>query len=267
MSGAIPTALDVLNSELPADKVKTVFQLHKDWISNKTLGDLIVKVADSPARPRKPELVGPGKVPRRRLGSDHGRAALLHAIAHIELNAIDLACDMIARFTRDPMIADDAKETFVTDWISVAHDEARHFHMLSKRLADIGFCYGDFSAHNGLWEAALATKGNISARIAIAPLVLEARGLDVTPGIINKLTKVNDGDSVAILRIIYEEEIGHVGIGSKWFRYVCDRQNHVPEQFFQELVKKYFKGALKPPFNREARGLAGFPESFYIMES
>lgn len=218
--------------------------------------------SDSPARPIKPDLVPPHKVARRGLGKPSGRAALLHAIAHIELNAIDLAADMVARFGQDPLLGTHAP-LFIKDWSLVCDDEARHFLMLQTRLQELGHEYGDFEAHNGLWNAAMDTKGDIAARLAIAPLVLEARGLDVTPGMIERLTQAGDHASADILKVIYSEEIAHVATGMRWFNFVAKMRNADPESFFHTLVRTYFKGRVKPPFNREAREKADFPASFY----
>ena len=217
---------------------------------------------DMPARPERPQLVSPKDLARRRLGSAEGRAALLHAIAHIELNAIDLAADMISRFSNAPELSED-KDDFIHDWSSVCDDEARHFILIADRLDEMGFAYGDFPAHSGLWDAARDTRSDIASRLAIAPLVLEARGLDVTPGMIEKLEQVGDTTSADILRIIYQEEIGHVAIGMKWFRHVAQKRSETPVTFFRSLVREHFKGSLRPPFNLEARNLANFPDDFY----
>ena len=205
----------------------------------------------------------PAAVPRRRLGSEKGRITLLHAIAHIEFNAIDLAFDMAARFAS--AIHDyglDAGE-FVADWFGVGGDEARHFQMVNDRLADLGATYGDFPAHDGLWEAAEKTAEDVSARLAIAPLILEARGLDVTPAMIDKLRQVGDDESANVLHVIYNDEIGHVACGKRWFDRLCFILDLKPAQFFHENRQKYFNGELKAPFNHEARAKAGLDRSFY----
>lgn len=218
---------------------------------------------DTPGRPPRPELVPPRLLPRRRLGSQAGRAALLHAIAHIELNAIDLAADMIARFGPHSDISETDRGAFISDWISVLDDEARHFQMLTKRLGELSAEYGDYPAHNGLWDAARATRDDISARLAIAPLVLEARGLDVTPQMIEKLRRAGDEDSAGVLNVIYTEEIGHVAIGARWFSYICDMRGLDPQSHFQDMVDTHFSGGLKRPFNVAARSKAGLPRAFY----
>ena len=218
---------------------------------------------DQPARPASPALVAPADVPRRRLNSPAGRIALLHAVAHIEFNAIDLAFDMVARFALDPALADDARHDFVDDWIGVGDDEARHFSLITTRLSALGAAYGDYPAHSGLWDAALATRGSLAARLAVAPLVLEARGLDVTPGMIDRLVSAGDTTSADCLRVIYTEEIAHVAAGARWFRHVAERSGDVPVTLFQALVRKHFSNGLKPPFNTEARLRADLPPEFY----
>lgn len=198
-------------------------------------------------------------MPRRKIGIGiAGRVALLHALAHIELNAIDLAWDIIARFA-----SEDLPRAFYDDWVGVADDEARHFLLLSERLSALEAAYGDLPAHDGLWQAAEETAHDLLARLAIVPLVLEARGLDVTPAMTTKLDTAGDGESAAILRIIYRDEIGHVAVGKRWFDWRCERQGLVPKTTWQDLVRRHFKGQLKPPFNAEGRDAAGFPAAFY----
>jgi uncharacterized ferritin-like protein (DUF455 family) len=203
--------------------------------------------------PEKPDLVDPSQVKRRRLGSEKGRAALVHAITHIEFNAINLALDAVYRFREMPL-------QYYLDWISVAADEARHFQLLSTRLQSMGFSYGDFPAHNGLWEMAQKTADDCLKRMALVPRVLEARGLDVTPGMIERLTTAGDDETVRILRIILEEEVRHVEIGSHWFRSCCDQRGLEPESTFLNLLKEYFSGSLRGPFNIPARIQAGFSQ-------
>ena len=173
-----------------------------------------------PHRPQKPELLHPTMMPKRKLKGKKGRLHLLHALAHIELNAIDLAFDLIGRFGHVNF-----PDNFIDDWIKVGADEAKHFLLLRERLQSLGSDYGDFPAHDGLWEAALDTKDSLSARLAIVPLVLEARGLDVTPHMIEKLTNAQDLESAKILHIIYEDEKTHVRIGSHWFMELCKKEN------------------------------------------
>lgn len=213
-----------------------------------------------PARPDNPKLLAPGKVPRRRINrGEKGRIALLHALAHIELNAIDLACDIIARF----LPSEELPTQFARDWIQVAADEAKHFRLLSARLGDLGAKYGDLPAHDGLWEAAENTAHDLRARLAVVPLVLEARGLDVTPIMIEKLRSVEDEESAHILEIILRDEITHVAAGQRWFQFLCARDGKEPETEFRDCVRRYFKGELKPPFNEVSRDAAGIPKAYY----
>jgi uncharacterized ferritin-like protein (DUF455 family) len=198
-------------------------------------------------------------MPRRRnLGSEGGRIALLHALAHIELNAIDLGWDIVARFHDQAL-----PREFFDDWAAVAADEARHFEMLAARLADFGACYGDLPAHDGLWEAAAATADDLLARLAVVPLVLEARGLDVTPQIAARLDHAGDRLSAELLRHILADEIGHVAVGIRWFERLCQTRGLAAEAIFRDAVRRRFKGELKPPFNREARAAAGFAAHYY----
>ncbi|MBK18127.1 MAG: rhamnosyltransferase [Rhodospirillaceae bacterium] len=216
-----------------------------------------------PARPSKPELLAPREMPKRgKAGSQSGRIALLHALAHIELNAIDLACDIIVRFSQDGL-----PEAFFHDWAKVASEEGLHFAMLAERLREMNSAYGELPGHDGLWEAAQETAHDILARLAIVPLVLEARGLDVTPTMMKNLKKSGDHRSANVLQRIYNDEIGHVAIGQKWFHYICLQRELEPENTWQTLVKKHFKGVLKPPFNDEAREKAGFSPQFYRFSS
>ena len=214
---------------------------------------------ERPARPEKPELKAPREMKRRRGGgSAQNRIALLHAIAHIELNAIDLAWDMIARFA-----APDLPRDFCDDWIAVADEEASHHALVVARLEELGGAYGDLPAHDGLWEAAQATAHDLLARLAVVPLVLEARGLDVTPDMIERLTRFRDAPSAQVLQVIYDEEITHVATGQRWFRWECARRELEPVTAYRDLVARYYGGALKPPFNHAARRAAGFEPAFY----
>jgi len=202
-------------------------------------------------RPEKPVLVLPGAVPRRRLGTKAGLVALIHAVAHIEFNAINLAWDAVYRFRGLP-------EQFYADWIRVASEEAYHFQLLRARLLELGHDYGDFPAHNGLWEMAKKTDFDPMVRMALVPRVLEARGLDVTPGMIERLRSVGEAKTIALLEIILRDEVGHVKIGSCWFKYFCDQRALDSEQTFRELLSRYFAGQLSAPFHYEARLQAGF---------
>jgi uncharacterized ferritin-like protein (DUF455 family) len=208
----------------------------------------------APGRPARPRLVMPRDVPRRGLGSDEGRAALVHAVAHIEFNAINLAWDAVYRFRGMP-------DGYYRDWAAVANDEARHFTMLSTRLAQLGHAYGDFDAHNGLWEMAMKTADSCLARMALVPRVLEARGLDVTPGMIARLRSVGDDATADILEIILREEIPHVAAGTRWFRFCCGRDGRDPDAVFAELLREHVPTGLRGPFNLDARRAAGFADA------
>ncbi len=263
MTTALILAQRVLNAGQTNEKVTAAERLASAWADGIEIGETPTNLNDCPSRPEKPSLVHPSQAKRRRLGTEAGRAALLHAVAHIEFNAINLAADMLARFACDPRISDDERHDFCSDWISVCADEARHFGIVETRMGQMGVNYGDHPAHNGLWEAAIATKDNFAARLAIAPLVLEARGLDVTPAMISKLDAQKDLKSAAVLQTIYDEEVRHVAIGRKWFKKVAKHAATSEIEQFHSLVKKYFKGALKPPFNEAARTKADLPREFY----
>lgn len=252
-------AVEVLKTADPIEKVAKSIILATQWRDGTLSPETLTPTPDRPARPDIPELKEPKDMPkRRRGGSDENRTALFHAIAHIELNAIDLAWDMVARFgTGMP-------REFLDDWVSVAADEARHFTLLTERLSDLKASYGDLPAHDGLWQAAFETKDDLLGRLAIVPLVLEARGLDVTPGMIERLNKFGDTKGAEVLETIYVEEIDHVKAGARWFRFVCEREGKALEKTYQAMVKKYFKGKLKPPFNEKARTLAGLEKDFYM---
>ncbi len=245
-----------LDAADPADKVALTRHYAAAW----RRGELTVP-ADAPppapirmpGRPPRPRLVHPRELPKRGLGSVEGRAAFIHAIAHIELNAIDLGWDAVYRFRGLP-------QGFVDDWVMVADDESRHFALLHGRLVALGYDYGDFDAHNGLWEMCEKTAHDGLARMALVPRVLEARGLDVTPGMIAKLTALGDTDTVAVLGVILREEVAHVAAGSRWYRWYCERAGIEPRARFRELLAEYAHGYLRGPFNIEARLLAGFDE-------
>lgn len=211
-------------------------------------------LADLPGRPARPELVAPAQVPRRAMSTVEGRAALLHALAHIEFNAINLALDIIWRFPGMP-------ESFYCDWRRVAVEEAGHFSMLTARLNDLGCAYGDFPAHNGLWEMAEKTRHDLLARIALVPRTLEARGLDVSPAIRKRLMQAGDPDSAAILDVILRDEVGHVAIGNHWYRWLCERGGLDPVETYERLAQQHHAPRLRGPFNLDARRQAGFDEA------
>ena len=211
-----------------------------------------------PARPAKPELLKPRDVPRRKPRSLEGRIAMLHAVAHIELNAVDLHWDIIARFADVPLPIG-----FFDDWVKAADEESKHFNLLCDCLEAHGSFYGALPAHAGMWQAAEETKDDFMGRLAVVPMVLEARGLDVTPGMIEIFRKAGDSQVVDALEVIYAEEVHHVAYGSKWFHFLCGRHDLDPVVVFHELVRRYFHGSLKPPFNEEKRAEAGLPPDFY----
>ncbi|MEZ5855103.1 MAG: ferritin-like domain-containing protein [Hyphomicrobiaceae bacterium] len=213
---------------------------------------------DHPGRPAKPLLLAPREMPRRSSHGLRGRIALLHSLAHIELNAIDMTWDLIGRFAHASL-----PRNFLDDWVRVGLEEAEHFTLLTQRLAELDAAYGDLPAHDGLWQAAHATGGSLIARLAVVPLVLEARGLDVSPAMIAKLEAAADPSSASILSTIYHDEKRHVAFGAKWFRHLCQRENLQPERTFHDLVRQYFRGPVKPPFNDRARAEAGLTPGFY----
>lgn len=206
-----------------------------------------------PGRPDRPTLVHPSKLARRGLGTELGRAVFIHAIAHIEFNAINLGLDAAYRYRGLP-------PRYYADWLSMAADESRHFEMLNDRLADFGYAYGDFDAHNGLWEMAVKTAHDPMVRMALVPRVLEARGLDVTPAMIDKLRQAGDGKSVAIFEQILAEEVPHVEIGTRWFRYFAEPRGLDPDRTFFQLLDEYMNGGPPGPYNIEARREARFSE-------
>lgn len=249
----------MLSTADPAEKVARSAALAAAWRSGAIAEIGAASPPPRPARPARPLLLAPRALPKRRAGgSREGRVALLHALAHIELNAVDLAWDILARFADAAL-----PREFCDDWVGVAAEEAKHHALLAARLADLGAAYGDLPAHDGLWQAAEATAHDLLARLAVVPLVLEARGLDVTPAMIARLERFGDAASAAALRVIYADEIGHVAVGRRWFLWLCAARGLPPEETWRDLVRRHFKGALKPPFNRAARDAAGFAAGFY----
>lgn len=213
---------------------------------------------ERPGRPARPVLVPPKATEKRSLHTLAGRIAMLHALAHIELNAVDLALDIVARFASEPV-----PHSFFDGWMRVAFEEAKHFRMVRDRLRALGADYGDMPAHDGLWQAAHSTRNDLTARLAVVPLILEARGLDVTPSLQDKMRETGDIESADVLKVIYEDEKGHVAVGAKWFRFLCAREKKDPAATFKALVRANFRGALKAPFNDVARAEAGLTPSFY----
>jgi uncharacterized ferritin-like protein (DUF455 family) len=251
-------AVAILATAEPAAKASASCRLAAMWRA----GALEIGQSLPPWRPRRPDrplLRPPKEMPRRRaFGSPGGRIALLHALAHIELNAIDLGWDIVARFSGEAL-----PRAFFDDWVGVAAEEALHFELLARRLRDLAACYGDLPAHDGLWESAAATADDLLARLAVVPLVLEARGLDVTPQMAARLERIGDAQSAAILRRIYCDEIGHVATGARWFDRLCRTRGLIPDEVFHDRVRRCFKGNLKPPFNHDARAAAGIPARYY----
>ncbi len=260
LTWAAHTALHTKNARLKAIITQSFYDLYHQGAIGLASHNIST---ERPARPNKPELLHPKDMPRRTSGhSEKNRASLLHALAHIELNAIDLSWDMIARFA----FYQDTKmpKEFFDDWLQIAYEEAKHFLLLDNRLNDLGYCYGDFPAHDGLWESAINTADNFAARLAIVPMVLEARGLDVTPSMIEGMRRNDDLTSADILQIIHDEEIHHVKNGKKWFEWVAEKEKQInPDVYWQSLVNDYFKGQLKPPFNIPSRDKANFPQDWY----
>ncbi|KAA3516286.1 ferritin-like domain-containing protein [Agrobacterium vitis] len=217
---------------------------------------------DRPGRPTHPVLVPPKATEKRSLHTLKGRIAMLHSLAHIELNAVDLALDIVARFASEPV-----PHSFFDGWMQVAFEEAKHFGLVRDRLRALGADYGDMPAHDGLWQAAHSTRTDLTARLAVVPLILEARGLDVTPSLQEKMRETGDIESADVLKIIYDDEKGHVAVGAKWFRFLCAREKRDPAKTFQQLVRANFRGTLKAPFNDIARAEVGLTPSFYRVLS
>ena len=239
----------------PALKCRLVSDVRKAWrCGDLSLpGEAVVEPIEEPGRPPQLRLVDPRAVPKRSLATDEGRRIMLHAFAHIEFNAINLALDAAYRFRHMP-------RAFIDDWLRVAEEEAHHFGLLQQYLAELGVAYGDYAAHNGLWDMVLKTRHDVLHRMALVPRVMEARGLDVTPGLIQKFNQVRDTRTAEILQVIYDEEIGHVAIGNRWFHYCCEDRGVDPRATFRALIEQYFGGSLRGPFNREARRAAGFDD-------
>jgi len=251
-ANAVLQCSDADNKALLAHRAATM------WHAGELALAFTIAPRDRPARPIQPELLPPNQMPKRRkAGSLASKVALLHAIAHIELNAIDLAFDIVCRFGAD------MPRAFTDDWVKVGQDEAKHFKLLNEHLRTMDSGYGALPAHDGLWESSEVTAFDIAPRLAIVPMVLEARGLDVTPAMIERFQARGDTETTDILSIIYEEEVSHVAAGKRWFKYIADERGEDEEAYFHKLVTDYFKGQLKPPFNKPARSKAGMPPSFY----
>lgn len=250
-------ALDVLGTGAATDKAAAAREMARLWRAGGLAVDFPEPPPDRPARPEQPQLLAPRDMPRRRGRGVATRVALLHAVAHIELNAIDLAADMVARF------GPGMPRAFLDDWIAVADDEARHFLLLADRLAAHGAAYGDLPAHDGLWQSAAATAHDLATRLAVVPMVLEARGLDVTPAMIARLDSAGDSESADALRLILDEEVAHVAAGRHWFDWLCERRGLDGAATFHHLVSTHYRGIVKPPFNDAARARAGLDSAYY----
>ncbi|MDR5738035.1 ferritin-like domain-containing protein [Caballeronia sp. LZ016] len=251
------SALSILREIDPATKAERTRALYEAACTGASPVDSALELPDPgdlPGRPARPALVEPSSLKRRGMQSEAGRAVLLHALAHIEFNAINLALDAVWRFPSMP--AD-----FYLDWLKVAAEEAHHFSLLSARLAEFGHAYGDFPAHDGLWEMAQRTRADVLARMALVPRTLEARGLDASPPIRKRLAQAGDHASAAILDVILRDEIGHVLIGNRWFRTLCDAASLDPHTAYERLAAQYHAPKLRGPFNFEARRDAGFDEA------
>lgn len=258
MSSVAEGCRAVLLTAEPGDKVKAARALARAWRRGALRHEFGVPMPERPARPARPELLPPTRMPKRgKAGSERGRVAMLHALAHIEFGAIDLAVDMAGRFGAE------FPRAFVDDWLGVAADEAMHFSLLDRRLRALGAAYGDLPAHDGLWQAAEATADDALARLAVVPMVLEARGLDVTPATVAAFEKGGDRRSAAILNRIYHDEIRHVAAGARWFEYGCKARGLAIVAHWQRLIRSRFRGLLKPPFNASARLEAGLPREMY----
>jgi len=255
-------AVDVLTTADGRAKTAKSRRYAADWFAAREAGTPMAigqaKPPLRPARPDAPQLLNPRDVPKRKPGTPQGRIALLHAVAHIELNAVDLHWDIIPRFADTPMPIG-----IYADWVKAADEESKHFNLMCDCLEELDSFYGDLPAHAGMWRAAEDTACDFMGRLAVVPMVLEARGLDVTPGMIDIFRKADAQSAVSALETIYAEEVSHVAYGSKWFHFLCGRHEHDPKDAFHTLVRKYFKGALKPPFNEEKRADAGLPPDFY----
>lgn len=251
----------ILSALLTADPRAKCFatrQVARDWRGGRLAFAFDVAMPDQPAWPDAPELLPPSQMPKRRKGgSERGRIALWHSLAHIEFVAIDLALDMAGRFGAQ------MGEAFVSDFLAVAADEAMHFALLARKLEQLGTYYGALPAHAGLWEAAYATRHDVAARLAVVPMVLEARGLDVTPATRDRVAASGDAGGAKILTRILDDEIRHVGFGTKHFLKCAQAGGFEPETYWQALVKSHFRGFVRPPFNDSARLAAGLSRGFY----
>ena len=259
------TALEILLIKDAELKVARLYRLYDDYQLEQISLDLSRNFdsqnLDLPGRPDKPELVPPLNVPRRKMDTAQGRVSLLHSLAHIEFNAMNLALDAIWRFP-------DMPQQYYEDWLRVAKEEAYHFTLVQKHIQTLGFSYGDFPAHNSLWEMVERTTDAVIARMALVPRTMEARGLDAVPMIRDRFKQIKDVQAVEILEIILRDEIGHVLIGNRWFNFLCAKDNLSPIATYKELARKYCAPTLRGPFNIQARKQAGFTdEELNLLEA
>lgn len=249
-------AINWLVNISPARKADGVKSLNAAWLAGQVTLDVTAELPEPlaiPGRPEKPLLVSPLEVGKRSMRTTEGRAALIHALAHIEFNAINLALDAVWRFA-------DMPPQYYADWLKVAAEEAYHFGLLNGYLLNMGYQYGDFNAHNSLWEMAERTQGDVLARMALVPRTMEARGLDASPPLRNKFAQIGDNDAAKILDIILRDEIGHVAIGNYWFNWLCEQRSLEPIACYETLAIQYSAPAMRKPLNIEARRKAGFTE-------
>jgi uncharacterized ferritin-like protein (DUF455 family) len=258
VSGLAAQAVAILKTPDAAAKSILTRKLAADWQGGRIDSVGTAAPPDRPARPDRPRLMPPSAMPKRSKAGLKGRIALLHALAHIELNAIDLALDIIARFTQAGLPRD-----FYDDWVQVALDEADHFDALEAHLRALDASYGDLPAHDGLWQAALKTKNDLMDRLALVPMTLEARGVDTTPVSMRDLQRHGHGELVPALQKILDDEIEHVAAGTKWFKYLCELGGLDPITTFRERLGAYFPKGPKPPFNESARLKAGQTPDYY----
>jgi uncharacterized ferritin-like protein (DUF455 family) len=248
----------VLLTGSPRERVMATRRVARNWRLGRLTFAFAAAMPDCPARPAVPELLHPKLMPRRGRGfSERGRIALWHSLAHIEFVAIDLALDMAGRFGAA------MGEDFVSDFLGIAAEEALHFALIERHLRTMGTFYGALPAHDGLWQAAAATRHDVAARLAVVPLVLEARGLDVTPPTLARVREAGDARGAQILERILDDEIRHVRVGTKHFRAICAGIGESPDRHWKLMIGRYFRGALKPPFNDSAREAAGLPRLWY----
>ena len=262
MSEGAPAVGEAIRAALltadPVAKAMRARAVARDWRLGRLEFAFPQAMPTRPARPDRPELLPPNRMPKRgRGGSERGRQALWHALAHIEFVAIDLALDMAGRFGAEMGPA------FVGDFLKVAADEAMHYALIARHLAQLGSHYGAMPAHDGLWDAAQETAYDVVARLAVVPMVLEARALDVTPMAIERVRGVGDERGAQILTRIYNDEIGHVRVGTQYFNAVCARRGESTDSVWKTLVRQHYRGLLKPPFNDSARMAAGLSRQSY----